>query len=201
MGRHREFDEEALLGHVMGAFWSLGFRGTSIEELVTGSGVSRASLYNAFPDKRALFIESLRRYLDEVVEQNVRRLEAVEPAAAAVREFFEALAGAPVERLRRGCLLTNTAAELGLNDPEAAALIRQALLRVEDTLYRRVLAARRAGDFARGIGARAYARQLITLLQGMRVMARVDVDRAVLKDAVKAALYPLRPLARGRRLR
>jgi TetR/AcrR family transcriptional regulator, transcriptional repressor for nem operon len=191
MGRPREYDEAALVSHAMHAFWSRGYRGMSIDELVSKTGVSRASLYNAYPDKRGLFIESLKRYLDEIVHDNVRRLYAVEPAGEAVRQFLLKLVEAPLARLRRGCLLTNTAVELGIKDKQAAALIRQAFERVEDALHQRLVEAKKAGNLAGNMQPRSYARQLMTVLQGIRVMARVGVERDILKDAVRAALSPL----------
>lgn len=176
----------------MHAFWSRGYRGMSIEELVSKTGVSRASLYNAYPDKRGLFIESLKRYLDEVVQDHIQHLYGVEPAGEAVRQFLLKLADAPLARLRRGCLLTNTAVELGIKDKQAAALVRHAFGRVEDALHQRLVEAKKAGDLAPYAEPRSYARQLITILQGIRVMARVGVERDTLKDAVRAALSPLK---------
>jgi TetR/AcrR family transcriptional repressor of nem operon len=192
MPRPREYDEAALLSLAMNSFWSRGYRGTSIDELVAETGVSRASLYNAYPDKQGLFIEIMKRYLDEIVEAHVRRLNEVEPAAEAVRQFLLTLVEAPLAKLRRGCLLTNTAAELGLQDKQSAALIRRALRRVEDALHERLVEAKDTGDLAEHIDPRSYARQLMTVLQGIRVMARVDVSRATLRDAVKGALSPLK---------
>jgi TetR/AcrR family transcriptional regulator, transcriptional repressor for nem operon len=188
MARPREYDEAALLAHAMEAFWSRGYRGTSIEDLVVETGVSRASLYSAYPDKHALFLESVRRYLDGVVNENVRRLMSAEPAGEAIRQFFLQLVDAPRARLRRGCLLTNCAVELGAEDKDASALVRQAFTRVENALHDRLVEARKAGALAAHIEPRSYARQLITLLQGVRVMARAGVDREMLKDAMHAAL-------------
>lgn len=199
MSRPREYDEAALVSLAMQTFWSGGYRGTSIEELVAQTGVSRASLYSAYAGKRRLFIESIRLYLERVVDDNVRRLAEVEPADQAVRQFFSAIAEAPVARLRRGCLLTNSAAELGRRDVEIARLIRTALKRVEGALQRRLVEAKESGTLHPDVDPRAYARQLITLLQGIRVMARVDVERAVLRDAVAMALFPLRTGAAAQR--
>lgn len=196
MARPREFDEAALVSRAMQAFWSRGYRGMSIEELVSETGVSRASLYNAYPDKRGLFVEGVKRYLDEVVQGNVRRLYEVESAADAVRQFFLTMVEAPYSRLKRGCLLTNTAVELGAKDKEIAGLIRQAFVRVEDALHQRLAEAKKAGELPANVAPRSYARQLIAVLQGLRVMARVGVDRDTLRDAAGAALSPLAPARR-----
>lgn len=191
MSRPRAYDAAELVAHAMHAFWSQGYRGMSIDALVSKTGVSRASLYTAYPDKRSIFVESVKRYLEDIVHDNVERLNGVEPAGEAVRQFFLKLAEAPLARLRRGCLLTNTAVELGVSDREVARLIRQAYTRVENALHERLVDARKAGVLSADVEPRRYARQLMAVLQGLRVMARVGVERDVLRDAVNGALAPL----------
>lgn len=188
MPRAKAYDETALLDRAMEAFWACGFDRTSIEDLVGRTGVNRASLYAAYPDKRALFIAGLRRYLDRIVEGNIRRLTEVEPASEAVRRFFLQLVEAPIDRLRRGCLLTSSAIELGESDPEVAALIRGAFRRVEDAIFGRLVQAQKADQLVEGADPRTLARLLVTVLQGIRVMARVGVDREVMRQAVSGAL-------------
>ena len=195
MARPKAYDETAMLDRAMEVFWARGFDGTSIQNLVGKTGVNRGSLYGAYPDKRALFVASIRRYLDLVVEDNVRRLLAVEPAGDAVRQFFLQLVEAPPERLRRGCLLTNSAVELGMEDAQVAALIRGAFRRVEQVFCARLVEAKRVGQLTDGVQPEALARLLITVLQGIRVMSRVGVDRAAMRDAVKSALSGIKTAA------
>lgn len=192
MPRPREFDEAALITNAMNVFWSLGYKGTSIEQIVSGTGAPRASLYNLYPDKRGLFIESIKHYLDQIVQDNVRRLKEVQPAEEAVRQFFLNLVEAPRARLCRGCLLTNSAFELGQEDKEVASLIRQAFAKVETALHDRLKEAAGTGALADHLEPDTYARQLITLLQGIRVMARVGADRDLLRDAARSALSGLK---------
>lgn len=176
----------------MQAFWVRGYDGTSIEDLVGRTGVNRASLYGAYSDKRALFVAGIRRYLDRVVEDNIRRLREVEPAGEAVRQFFLALVEAPTERMRRGCLLTNSAVELGAQDAEVAALVRGAFRRVEQALCDRLTEAQSVNHLAEGVQPKVLARLLIAVLQGIRVMARVGVDRETMRNAVAGALVHIR---------
>ena len=195
MARPKAYDETAMLDRAMEVFWARGFDGTSIQNLVGKTGVNRGSLYGAYPDKRALFVASIRRYLDLVVEDNVRRLLAVEPAGDAVRQFFLQLVEAPLERLRRGCLLTNSAVELGMEDAQVAALIRGAFRRVEQVFCARLVEAKRVGQLTDGVQPEALARLLITVLQGIRVMSRVGADRVAMRDAVKSALSGIKTAA------
>lgn len=181
----------------MQAFWVRGYDGTSIEDLVGRTGVNRASLYGAYSDKRALFVAGIRRYLDRVVEDNIRRLREVEPAGEAVRQFFLALVEAPAERMRRGCLLTNSAVELGAQDAEVAALVRGAFRRVEQALCDRLTEAQSVNHLAEGVQPKVLARLLIAVLQGIRVMARVGVDRETMRNAVAGALVHIRTSRAG----
>lgn len=188
MPRTREYDEEALLIRAMETFWSQGYDGTSVDDLVRCTGVHRASLYSVYPDKRALFIAGIKHYLNLVVEDNIRRLRDAASPAEAVRHFFLNLVDAPIDRLRRGCLLTNSATELGPEDAEVAALIRGAFRRMERALGDRLGEAKKSGELAQEVDPRTRARLLIAVLQGIRVMSRVGVDRETLRDAVMGGL-------------
>ena len=192
MARPRKYDDVALLDRAMETFWSHGYAGTSIRDLAGRTGVNHASLYAAFPDKHALFIAGIRRYLDQVVANHIRNLLAVEPAGEAVRQMFLGLVEAPIEKLRRGCLLTNSAAEFGLDDPQVAALVRKAYGQVESALTERLIETQAAGHLADGTQPKALARLLLTVLQGVRVMARVGTQREIMKDAVNCALAAIK---------
>lgn len=193
MPRPKAYNETKLLDQAMNAFWARGYDRTSIQDLVGCTGVNRASLYDAYPDKRTLFIAGVRRYLDLVVEDNVRRLYAVEPGGEAVRQFFLKFVEAPAERMRRGCLLTNSAVEIGLEDEEIAALIRGAFARFEQAICDRLTQAQRAHQLPEGADPRALARHLFAVLQGMRVMARVGVDQDLMRQVVNSALLLISP--------
>lgn len=64
MGRRRGYDEDEVLDRASGAFLRAGYEGTSVEELVSATGLLRGSLYQAFGSKRGLFLRSLGRRLD-----------------------------------------------------------------------------------------------------------------------------------------
>lgn len=55
MARPREFDEATVLAQARTLFASLGYNGTSIDDLVKATGLLRGSLYKAFGSKQNLF--------------------------------------------------------------------------------------------------------------------------------------------------
>lgn len=56
--RGRKFDQ--VLEGAREVFLSSGFEGASVDEIARAAGVSKATLYSYFPDKRQLFIEVTR---------------------------------------------------------------------------------------------------------------------------------------------
>src|ERR1700739_3372188 len=63
-GRPRTFDETGALEKATQVFWSKGYDGVTIDDLVAGMGVGRPSLYAVFGDKRAIFLRVLRAYAE-----------------------------------------------------------------------------------------------------------------------------------------
>jgi len=64
-GRPTEFDRNTALERAMVLFWRQGYEATSLSDLLGEMGIGRQSLYNAFGDKQALFIEAARHYGDK----------------------------------------------------------------------------------------------------------------------------------------
>src|ERR1700723_3169252 len=61
-GRPRQYDPDQALAKAAAAFWKGGYSGTSLDEISAATGMNRPSLYAAFGDKRALYLEALAQY-------------------------------------------------------------------------------------------------------------------------------------------
>jgi TetR/AcrR family transcriptional regulator, transcriptional repressor for nem operon len=103
MARPREFDEVTVLEAAMNCFWAQGFESTSVRDIAEQMGITGASLYNAFGDKRSLHRQVLDHYLETSVRDRVSRLERLPPLPA-IRAFFEEVIQRSVtDEQRRGC--------------------------------------------------------------------------------------------------
>src|SRR4029453_10539682 len=96
-----------------GCFWSSGYNGTSLPDLLEATELSRGSLYAAFGDKHGLFLRALDRYIDAALTRLDTELDPRKNALAGLRAC---LAGY-VERGngvagKRGCLVVATTMEL-----------------------------------------------------------------------------------------
>ena len=192
MARPREFDEATVLEAAMNCFWAQGFESTSVRDLAEEMGITGASLYNAFGDKRSLYRRALAYYLETSVRDRVSRLEQLPPFAA-IRAFFdEVIERSLADKQRRGCMLVNAALELAPYDAEIQNVVSQEMVFIE-TFFRRCIAAgQQDGTISPARPPAELAKLLLSVLLGIRVLARTRPQRAVLAGAASGVLELLK---------
>ena len=188
VGRPRSFDPEVVLDQAMTVFWKQGFEGTGLPDLEQATGLGRQSLYGAFGDKRALFGRVVEHYFARVLKPWVIDvLDAPGSARANLEQIFgqwEATAAAPEFH---GCLVGNSASELSAKDSELKAVLREKVELMERAFARALMRARRAGEVDAKLDVHATARALITISQGLAVIARVERDPAFVRGVIATA--------------
>ena len=111
-GRPREFDPDKVLDQAVHAFWSRGFRATSLNELARELGIEKPSLYAAFGNKEQLFLKALERYAAGFELRAIAALEKAPTGKAAVAALLSAFAEQLSDpKTPAGCLIANCAAE------------------------------------------------------------------------------------------
>ena len=189
MARPREFDEVTALEAAIECFWHRGYEATSVRDLAEKMEISGPSLYNAYGDKHALFVQALEHYLDHSARALIKRLESSLPPKQAIRRFIEEIIERSVnDRERRGCFLINSALEVAPHDRQLGALIAERLAEIEAFFYRSIRAAQAKGAVPRHRVAKDLARLLLGVLLGIRVLARSKPDRALLEGVARPAL-------------
>jgi TetR/AcrR family transcriptional regulator, transcriptional repressor for nem operon len=192
MARPREFDEVTVLEAAMNCFWAQGYEATSVRDLANLMGITGASLYNAFGDKRSLYRRTLDHYLQQSVHDRVSRLKRLPPFAA-IRTFFEEIIERSVtDKKRRGCLFVNSALEMAPHDPEFRKIIIKETTYLETFFRERIIAGQNDGTISSIQPADQTAKLLLSVLFGIRVLARTRPQREVLEGAVNGALNMLK---------
>ena len=69
MARPRKFNEATALQAAIECFWRHGYEATSVRDLADKMGISTPSLYNAYGDKHALFVNALDWYFGKGGDQ------------------------------------------------------------------------------------------------------------------------------------
>jgi TetR/AcrR family transcriptional repressor of nem operon len=200
MGRPREFDEERVLAAAGDVFWARGYEATSTRALTECTGLTLASLYNAFGDKRGFYLRVLDYYL-ETLRERIARLESTRSPGRAIAGFFrEMIDRSLADPQHRGCMLMNTAIEVTNDDPEMRRIVGDEMVVIERFFCRCAVAAQRNGEIPKDQQAEDIARMLLGLLTGLRVLARVRPDAKLLNGLVRPALAMLNlTLPRARR--
>lgn len=197
MARPREFDEGAVLDAAVLCFWSRGYDATSVRDLVEGTGITAASLYNAFGDKRALYERALDHYIEGSVADRIRRCEALPPCQAIAAFFEEIVKRSLGDRERKGCMLVNAALEVAPHDPGFRKIVTGVLAGIEAFFLSRVQAGQADGTITRALPAETLSRHLLGVLMGIRVLARVRPERALLEGIVAPSLVLLEGAGAG----
>jgi TetR/AcrR family transcriptional repressor of nem operon len=192
MARPREFHFDEALDRAVETFWSKGYEATSIQDLVDSMGIHRGSLYTAFGDKQSLFLRVLDRYRTVIVKKLMDILESEPTGVAAIHRFFAAIVehmmtGGPL----RGCLLTNSAVERGLNDPETAKKVDLCLKQIEDGFLKTLEQAQKMGELGAKRELKPLARYLTSSMQGLLVVGKVRRNRTAFEDIVAVTLQAL----------
>ena len=196
MARPREFDEEKVLVLAVEHFWEHGYEATSIRDLAQAMGLTTASLYNAFGDKRAVYRKALDFYVEQSFVDRVGRFETKPPREAIEAFFGEIIQRSLGDTRRKGCMLVNSALEVAPHDPEFQRVVSDVLVQVEAFFTRCVLAGQSDGTIGRSQSASDMGRALLGTLLGIRVLARTRPERDLLEGLIRPVFALLEPDAK-----
>jgi TetR/AcrR family transcriptional repressor of nem operon len=186
MARPREFDEQAVLDQTTQRFWSKGYEATSMRDIADSTGVTTASLYNAFGDKRALYRLVLDRYVRLALTACAEILGGERPAVGALERYFDALIEeALADALQKGCFVVNTALEVAPHDADFRDLVTNVFDQIEKYLRDCIVSGQSDGTIRTKLPAADLARLFLGATLGIRVLARTSSERELLTGVVR----------------
>jgi TetR/AcrR family transcriptional regulator, transcriptional repressor for nem operon len=188
MARPREFDQESVLNKAMEVFWLKGFERTSIQDLVEHTGVHRGSLYDTFGDKNELFLQCLDRFRS--IEFALGSLGEEGEPKEVLRRYFDKLIDYALdeEMGRRGCFVVNTAMEMRTHDPRVSVRVEAFAMDMENAYSKFLMQAQQRGALKKKHNIRELSRFLLSVRNGLYMLAKTTTDRKVLEDAANVAM-------------
>ena len=196
-GPDKQFDRDETLHKAMQLFWNQGYEATGVTDLLSHMAIGRQSMYDTFGNKRALFLEALRAYFAEQWNSVARMLDEPGTAIEKLRHVFESREQMIAEGGHCGCLVGNTAAELGPHDPEVAEILRSFFSEMRSVLAETLRAGQDAGEVRRDLGADEMASVLIVTIQGAALFSKVEEDLETSHVALSVLLRFLEPVRSG----
>ena len=188
MPRPAMFNAEVILERAMLLFWTKGYAGTSIQDLVEGTELLRGSLYHSFGDKRSLYIQTLRRYGHLALQQTFGIWNPTDSVLSNVRAVLMQIVEMPEAEKRRGNMVCNCIVEVAPHDAEIAQVIEGILDEFKRAFQSRLEEAQQAGALAAHANTTALARYLVSSTQGLCVTAKGGASRTELLDIVEVTL-------------
>ena len=194
-GRPRKFDELDAVKKAIQVFWSKGYDGVTIDDLVEGMGVGRPSLYAVFGDKRTLFLRALKAYAEKKGAGAAHALLSPQTLRASLAGFLRhAVETATEEGSAAGCLLLCVAPLV--DDAEVRQFLQKASAGATALVERRFRDGISAGEIPTDFPVAARASQVIDLTNGLTMRARTGAARkTLLGDAEEAADLVILPRA------
>ena len=184
MPRQKEYDPNVVVERAMNVFWEKGFEATSVQDLVDATGINRFSMYQAFGDKRGLFLRALDHYFRRVLPQVNHLSEDASGGLATIRRYFEALETTIMSPLgQRGCFGQNTGIELARRDETALEPLNSMYTELNDNFERALRAAAGRGELKPDTPIAEIARFLVTVAQGMILMAKTGRDHHFVRSS------------------
>lgn len=189
MARTKGFDENQAVAAASHLFWKNGYAATSLRELEKATGLNRASIYNAFGNKRSLFKRCLGLYvgrveakLDSIIGTAVSSREAIRNWLAFVIDFHFS------PETPGGCLVILSALERHQHDLETKEIVA-ALFRREREVVRRVLEdGVTREEFPAGFDCAGVAGAITATTSGLLVLAMADAPVSVLQEVSRSVM-------------
>lgn len=186
MARKGESTRERILDAAEGLVFERGFAGTSIDDILAATSLTKGAFFYHFKDKADLARTVLERYWEKdfrILEDLSRRADTLAdtPAQAVIlfiKLFEEFLQGLPTPM--PGCLFASYVYESGEFDAAIARYIRTGFRQWAKLFEAKLQAALPESDGKRDLTAKNLAEMAVCLIEGAHVLARAHRDPQLL---------------------
>jgi AcrR family transcriptional regulator len=189
-GRPRAYDAQAALTRATETFWRAGYSGTSLDRISAATGMNPPSLYAAFGNKRALYLEALARYWEislaatrEALAEDCSLGESLMLAyEAALSIYFSGKGSA------RGCFVMGTAVTEAAEDTAIRKSVAAGLRAIDADFEARLRTARDKGELTADADPAALAVVASAVMHSIAIRARAGTPRAELREIARNAV-------------
>ena len=189
MPRNKEFNEAEVLDKAIEIFWDQGYNATSYSDLVKHMGINRASIYNTYGDKKALFFKALQQYKKKNHDFLKKSLLRNLPIKQKMEEFFDmAIENALDDSQTKGCFIINSTTEMASCDQNIAGFVgqnRKDLVSLFTFLFQE---AQVNGEISKDKDPQALADFIYNSYNGMQVTTNVKPGRAALENVKRLSI-------------
>jgi TetR/AcrR family transcriptional repressor of nem operon len=192
MPKVKQFNKEKVLEVASTIFHQKGYNGTSIDEILKATGLSRSSLYDSFKDKHSLYLQSLEFYnkaeKNGYETLNQKKLNGMQKIEFLFKEVVNHLISHPDDN---GCLMVNAAAEMSKQCEKTAQVICNNKENIQELFTSWLSDAQENKAITLANPPKSYSSFLYNALCGLKVLSQSGASKAELNNVVKVTLDAL----------
>lgn len=194
-GRPRKTDPDCALASAMKVFWTKGFEGTSLTDLVEATGMAKPSLYATFGDKEAIYTKALNRYMEGVGDEILDALSRDDrPIQTVMRRYLVDVADRATDTSGPcGCFVVNSIVDAENLPHQTRQLMDLAKEKRAAILSKAFDVAKARGDLPPSTSSAALADYFWGQTLAIALMARSGEDRQTIGQFIDLALTILGP--------
>lgn len=148
-------------------------------------GINRQSLYDTFKCKRGLFLQVLQYYHENIIKVNFAPIEESSSPKQAICEYFRARAREALTHSDiKGCLVTNSIAELAQHDEQVGMQTNITLQYMRSIFKGALERAIRSNEISKNLDVDETADFLVNNAQGLFVMSRMNLAKSSVNGVV-----------------
>lgn len=191
--RNKDFDEEVVLRKAIRLFWEKGYHNTSLQDLISGLGIGRSSIYHTYGDKHQLFVKALELYQQEGTAKISAIINSMPTLYAGIQKLLETVIDEVTEEIcPKGCFSVNSKVEISANDEMVKQMVYDDSLLIEDSLRIAFEKAIEKKEIAPSNNPLALAHFFANTVTGMRVYAKFRNERQFFEDIATTALLTIK---------
>ena len=182
MARNREFDINEALTSAMGLFWLNGYSNTSIDTLLDSMNIGKGSFYQAFDNKRDVYLKTLDLYKNQM-RSFFETISSNGKGITRLKNYFVSLIDEMYREdfIQRGCFLCNASIENSGKDNEITEIVSSGYKEVIDKLQEIVEESQTIGEIRRDLKPDDTAYWLFCSTYGLLMLAKSDFKKSKIK--------------------
>jgi AcrR family transcriptional regulator len=189
-GRPRAYDTKTALKQATESFWRTGYSGTSLDSISAATGMNPPSLYAAFGNKHALYLEALAHYWEISLAATREALAADLPLREALMAAYDAALSIYFSGrgAARGCFVLGTAVTEAVEDAAIRNSVATGTAMIDADFEARFRTAKERGELKPDADPAALAILATATLHTIAIRARAGARRAELREVVRKAV-------------
>ena len=164
----------------MEAFWCKGYEATSLNDLMSATGLHKGSLYQAFGDKHSLFLAALKRYLDNMRRQKNELLKQARTPVEGLRNVAHGMIDMADgdSECPKGCMAINALVEMAPHDPDVQQIMSDHIARIRSSVETAVSQGQGSGQIRSKLSPEVITSLITTFIAGLGATMKGPLSKA-----------------------